>query len=302
MSNHHLDHHDSLTIRIVRLFTTSQLSLLFLIISLLAGAAALILTPREEDPQIVVPVMDVFVDYPGASSKEVEMLVTTPLEALLSQIAGVEYVYSASMPGQAVVTVRYFVGENLVDSLTKTRDKLQANQDIIPQGVTNWLVRPVDIDDVPMVMLTLSSQNSVYDSMSLRRIADELIARLRGVENVGKNWVVGGAARQVTVYPDVVKLAAHETSLLEVRQALVNSNVNLQAGAFNHDNHQILLETGPYFTSTEQVAATVIKSVDGRLVYLRDIADIIDGPEDPMHYTRVGFGPAVEHMKTVGQT
>jgi len=302
MNNRHPDHHDSLTIRIVRLFTTSQLSLLFLIISLLAGAAALVLTPREEDPQIVVPVMDIFVQYPGASSQEVEMLVTTPLESLLSQIAGVEYVYSASMPGQAVVTVRYFVGENLVDSLTKTRDKLQANLDIIPPGVTSWVVKPVEIDDVPIVLLTLSAQNNAYDSMSLRRIADELISRLRGVENVGKSWVVGAAARQISVYPDVVKLAAHDTTLLEVRQALVNSNVNLQAGAFNRDNREILLEAGPYFTTPEQVAATVIKSVNGRLVYLRDVADVIDGPEDPRHYTRIGFGAAVEAMKTVGQT
>ncbi|NBV74744.1 MAG: efflux RND transporter permease subunit, partial [Methylococcaceae bacterium] len=135
---------ESLTVRIVRLFTTSHLSLLFLLVSLLAGAAALMLTPREEDPQIVVPVMDVFVQVPGASSAEVEQQVTTPLEALLKQIKGVEYVYSTSRPGEAVVTVRYYVGENLENSLIKTRDKLLANQDIIPPGVSNWLVKPVE--------------------------------------------------------------------------------------------------------------------------------------------------------------
>ena len=118
---------DSLTVAIVRLFTTSHLSLLFLLISLLAGAAALVLTPREEDPQIIVPVMDVFVQYPGATSEEVEKRVTTPLEVLLKQIKGVEYVYSASRPGESLVTVRYEVGESIEDSLIKTRDKLQAN-------------------------------------------------------------------------------------------------------------------------------------------------------------------------------
>ncbi|WP_031432875.1 efflux RND transporter permease subunit [Methylomarinum vadi] len=292
---------DSITVSIVRLFTTSQLSLLFLIISLLAGAAALVLTPREEDPQIIVPVMDVFVDYPGASSEEIEMLVTTPLEALLSQIDGVEYVYSASSPGQSVVTVRYYVGEDLEQSLIKTRDKLLANQDIIPPGVTNWLVKPVEIDDVPTVLITLSPQNEVYDSMAIRRIADELIERLRVVENVGKSWVVGGTARRITVYPDPVKLAARETTLLEVKKALANSNVNMQAGSFDSHDKEILLEAGPHFKTPEQVAATVIKSVNGRLVYLRDVAQIIDGPLDPRHYTRIGFGPAVEEMRTIGK-
>jgi len=291
---------DSLTIKIVRLFTTSQLSPLFLIIALLAGVAALLLTPREEDPQIVVPVMDVLVQYPGASSEEIEMLVTTPLEALLSQIAGVEYVYSASRPGESLVTVRYFVGEDLEASLIKTRDKLQANQDIIPPGVTNWLIKPVEIDDVPIVMLTLSPQNALYDSMTIRRIADELIERLRSVENVGNSWVVGGAARRISVYPDPLKLTSRGVTLLELKQALIRSNINVQAGAFDRGNQQILLEAGPHFKTPEEVGSTVIKSVNGRLVYLRDIADIIDGAEDSRHYTRIGFGPAVNHMHTIG--
>ncbi|MCL7420638.1 MAG: efflux RND transporter permease subunit [Methylobacter sp.] len=292
---------DSFTVSIVRLFTTSQLSLLFLIISLLAGAAALMLTPREEDPQIIVPVMDVFVQYPGASSEEVEKLVTTPVEVLLRQIDGVEYVYSMSRPGEAVITVRYFVGEDRENSLIKTRDKLLANLDIIPAGVSNWVVKPVEIDDVPVVLLTLSPQNDLYDSMSLRRIADELIERLRTVENVGKSWVVGAAPRRISVYPDPGKLASRNTTLLEIRQALTQANINVQAGAFEHNNREILLEAGPFYQTPEEVAATVIKSVDGRLVYLRDVARVEDGPADTQHYTRIGFGPAAEHMRTVGQ-
>ncbi len=291
---------DSLTISIVRLFTTSHLSLLFLIISLLAGAAALILTPREEDPQIIVPVMDVFVQYPGASSEEIEMLVTTPLEMLLRQISGVEYVYSASRPGESLVTVRFYVGEDLEESLIKTRDKLLAHQDMIPPGVTNWLVKPVEIDDVPTVMLTLSPQTDVYDSMAIRRIADELIERLRTTEDIGKSWVVGAASRQISVYPDPVKLASRQITLMEVKQALANNNVNVQAGAFDRGGRQILVEAGPHFTTPQQVAATVIKSLNGRLVYLRDVAEIIDGAQDPAHYTRIGFGPAVNEMKTIG--
>ena len=290
-----------LTTKIVEIFTTSQLSVLFLIISLLAGAAALILTPREEDPQIVVPVMDVLIEFPGASSEEVEKLAATPLEVLLKQIEGVEYVYSVSKPGAAVVTVRYFVGQSFEDSLVKTWDRLMSNQHLIPPGVTHWQVSPVEIDDVPIVLLTLSAQNHHDDSMALRRIADELIIALRTVGDVGKSWVVGGEPRRVSLYANPAALAAHGVTLLEITQALTNANVNLQAGSFARDNRAILLEAGPHFSSATEVGATVIKSVAGRPVYLRDVARIEDGPADVEHYTRIGFGPAVEEMPTVGK-
>ena len=294
--------HESLTVRIVRLFTTSHLSLLFLLVSLLAGAAALMLTPREEDPQIVVPVMDVFVQVPGASSAEVEQQVTTPLEALLKQIQGVEYVYSISRPGEAIVTVRYFVGENLENSLIKTRDKLLANQDIIPPGVSNWLVKPVEIDDVPMVLLNLSSANPDNDALQLRRIADELLARLRSIDNVGKSWVVGATPRQISVYPDPAKLKASQLSMLELQQALASQNVNLPIGKLTQDNQEISLEAGPYFQSAADVAATVIKTHNGRLLRLGEVAQILDGPADTDYYTHIGFGPAVEHLHRLGES
>ncbi len=293
---------DSLTVSIVRLFTTSHLSLLFLLISLVAGAVALSLTPREEDPQIVVPVMDVFVQVPGASSEEVEKQVTTPLEVLLRQIKGVEYVYSVSRPGEAVVTVRFFVGENLESSLIKTRDKLLANQDIIPPGVSNWLVKAVEIDDVPILLLSLSPQNPAMDAMDLRRVADELIERLRTVDNVGKSWVVGGVPRRISVYPDPSKLDASKISLLEIRQALAQSNINLQVGTVVANDREIVLEAGPHYQNAEQVGATALKSSNGKLLYLRDVAEIIDGAADTDEYTRIGFGPAVAQMKTVGKT
>ncbi len=313
---------DSLTVAIVRLFTTSHLSLLFLIISLLAGAAALFLTPREEDPQIIVPVMDVFVQVPGASVEEVEKQVTTPLETLLRQIQGVEYVYSVSRPGESVVTVRYLVGENLENSLIKTRDKVLANQDIIPPGVTNWLVKPVEIDDVPILMLSLSPQQATtardggsadagrepappqheaMEATDLRRIADELVERLREVDNVGKSWVVGSAPRRISVYPDPAKLQAGNITLLDIQQALVKNNVNLPVGTLTEQNKEISLEAGPHYQTAEQIGGTVVKVVDGRLLTLRDVAKIIDGGADTDTYTRIGFGPAVAHMQTAGE-
>lgn len=291
---------DSLTVAIVRLFTTSHLSLLFLLISLLAGAAALILTPREEDPQIIVPVMDVFIEYPGADSEEVEKRVTTPLEVLLKQIQGVEYVYSASRPGESLVTVRYVVGESIEDSLIKTRDKLEANLDKIPSGVTNWVVKPVEIDDVPILLISLSSPKDSLDSMAIRRIAEELIERLRAVADVGTSWVLGGAPRRISVYPDPAKLQARQISVLEVQQALIQSNFNLRSGSLNQNNRELILEAGPQYATLEQVKATVLKNVGGRLVYLRDVAEIVDGPQDTDYYTRIGFGPGVNQLKAVG--
>jgi multidrug efflux pump subunit AcrB len=291
-----------LTSDIVKIFTTSQLSILFLIISMLAGAAALLLMPREEDPQIVVPVMDVMLQYPGASSEEVEKLAVTPLEVLLKQLPGVEYVYSSSSPGQGLVTVRYYVGEGLENSLVKTWDKLMSNQNLIPPGVTNWTVKPVEIDDVPIVMLTLSTANKTYDSMTLRRLADEVIVSMQGVDDVGKSWVVGGEKRRILIYPDATKLAAQNVSLAEISQALANANVNLPAGSFERGNKEIVLEAGPHYANVNEVGATAIKTVNGKSVYLRDIAKITDGAADVSHYTRIGFGQAVEEMPTINKT
>ena len=198
--------------------------------------------------------------------------------------------------------MRYFVGEDRENSLFKTRDKLLANLDSIPAGVTNWVVKPVEIDDVPIVLFSLSAAKPVYDAMTLRRLADEMIETLRTSEDVGKSWVVGGAKRRISVYPDPAKLVSRNTSLQEIRQALKAANFNLQAGAFEQGGRELLLEAGPFYQTAEDVAATVIKSVNGRLVYLRDIARVEDGPEETAHYTRIGFGAAVEHMRSVGQT
>ncbi|MCF7970942.1 MAG: efflux RND transporter permease subunit [Methylococcaceae bacterium] len=304
MSDHqHLERHTnnstqtSLITRIVKLFTIGSLSPMLIIAALMAGAAALMLTPREEDPQIIVPVMDVMVEFPGASAEEVEKLVTTPLESLLKQIEGVEYVYSAASPGIAMVTVRYYVGENLEDSLIKTWSQVMSNQDSMAPGIARWIVKPVNIDDVPIVLLNLSSNSNNQSEMSLRRTADELIARLRDVENVAKSWVVGGARRQITVHPDAAALVAHGTSIMEIIQAVGSSNINVNAGNFANNNQQVYLEAGPHYSTPEEVGATVIKSADGRLVYLRDVARILDGEEDKNTYTRIGFGPESAKMR-----
>lgn len=288
-----------LTSRIVELFITSKLSLLFLIASFLAGLAALLLTPREEEPQIIVPVADILISAPGASAEEVEKLVATPLEGMLREVDGVEYVYSASRENQAMVTVRFFVGEDREDSLVKVWNKLMSNQDRIPPVVESWVVKPVEIDDVPIVTLTLSSADPLYNSDGLRRIADEMKDKLARIEDAGRIIVTGGEPRRVRVYPDPAQLAAHDLTLTDLLQALRAANINIQAGRFDQANRSVRLDAGPAFTRVEEVAATPVRSADGRLVYLRDVAQIEDGPKEADSYTRIGFGPSAAESKTV---
>ena len=291
----------SLTTRIVEIFITSKLSILLLIASLIAGAIALVATPREEEPQIVVPFADVFVQFPGASAEETENLVATPLEARLWEIDGVETVYSMSRPGEAVVTVRFFVGEDRERSLVKVWNKVLSSQDAVPQGVTGWIVKPIEIDDVPIVTFTLSSPDPAIGSSELRRIADEVQDKLGRVTDSGKRAVVGGEPRQVTVRVDPAALAARGASLLGVLQALGAANLNVTAGRFERGGREVALEAGPFFGSTAEIGATPVADAGGVPVLLRDVSHIEDGPAEAETITRMGFGPAADAAVAVGE-
>lgn len=291
-----------LTARIVHIFITSRLSLLLLLASLLAGFAALALTPREEEPQIVVPMADIFIDVPGSTALEVEKLAATPLEMLLKEMDGVEYVYSASRAGSSLVTVRFYVGENREDSLVKIWNKLMSNRDRIPAVVAGWTVKPVEIDDVPIVSLSLSSASGLYEGYALRRLADELKDKLAAVEDTGRISVVGGLTRAVQVYPDSARMAAYDLSLSEVMQALKTANVNMAAGQFVTANRTVRLEAGPFITRPAELAHIPVAERDGRLVYLDAVADIEDGPAEVDQYTRIGFGPAAAESRLLPGT
>ncbi|MGW8320236.1 MAG: efflux RND transporter permease subunit [Thermodesulfobacteriota bacterium] len=283
----------SLTSRIVKVFLTSRLSILFVIASLLSGALALILTPREEEPQIVVPVADILVNAPGATAEEVEKLVAKPLESLLWEIDGVEYVYTFSRPGMAVATVRFFVGEDRENSLVKIYNKMMSNVDRIPPIVTQWIVKPIEIDDVPILTLTFfpKDRGSLTD-YDLRRIAEEVLGHLQEVVNTSRSFVVGGRPRQVRVLLDPARLAAHDLCALEVSQALGAENVNVPAGSLRYMNEEIRAEVGPFFKRPEEVETAVVGVYQGRPVYVRDVATVEDGPAEVETYTRIGFGPA----------
>ncbi|NLF71568.1 MAG: efflux RND transporter permease subunit [Candidatus Anammoximicrobium sp.] len=285
-----LAHDQHFTNKIVRAFLESNLSLILILLATVVGLAALGLTPREEDPQIVVPLADVYVQFPGRAAEEVEQLVTTPLEKILYQIDGVEYVYSMSRADQAIITVRYYVGEDRERSLVKLYKKLDENMDIVPPGVTGWVVKPVEIDDVPMVTLTLTSGTA--DDMTLRRTAEELTQRLASVENVSRAYVVGGRPRVVRVLLDPDRMAAYQVSPLELQRAIQASNVRLTSGDFRSGDQVIRVEAGQPFDAARQLSDLVVGVFDGHPVFLKDVADVEDGPEEVAAYVRHGWGPA----------
>lgn len=294
------DGHDSLTQRIVAAFLTGNLSILLIVLSLVLGAAALFVTPREEEPQIVVPLVDVIVQAPGASSQEVEKQVAIRLEKLLYQIDGVEYVYSMSRPGMAVVTARFYVGEDRERSLIKLYNKVYTNQDLVPPVVTGWIVKPVEIDEVPIMNLTFTSAK--LDEYALRRVAEEAEVRLQSVPNSGRTFIVGGQPRTALVHVDPVKLAAYGASVQDITRALAVTNVSQPAGSFAQGNVQYLVTAGKALHDIHELRTLVISVTKDRPVHLSDVATISDGPDDPESYTRLGFGPAVEYSRVIGSS
>ena len=275
--------------RIVETFLKGNLSVLLIVISLIAGAASLLITPREEDPQIIVPMADVMVSMPGAEAAEVERQVSTRLEKLLYQIPGVEYVYSTSMPGQAVVTVRFYVGQDLERSWVKLHNKIQANIDQVPPGVTGWVVKPIEIDDVPIVNLTLYSPT--YSDYELRRMAEELEIRLQAVKNAGRTYVVGGRPREITVHLSPNRMAGHNVTLCDIQRALQGANASLLSGELVQTDRAIRLQAGQFLGSAETVENLVVSTSDQRPVFLKQVADVADGPTEATTYSRLTFGP-----------
>jgi len=288
------DRPTGLIARIVELFITSKLSILFILFAMAMGVTAVLVTPREEEPQIVVPLADVYVQAPGASAEEVEKLVATPLERLLWQIDGVEYVYSISRRDMAIVTVRFYVGEDRERSLVKLYNMISMNMDKAPPLVKGWLVKPVEIDDVPIVNLTLYS--SRYNDHELRRIGEEVLARLAEVPDISRTFIVGGRKREVRVELMPSRMAGLGVSLLEVWRALKGTDAAVTAGTFNRDNRSTSVTSDSFVGSARETADLVVSTHEGRPVYLRDIARIMDTPEEPAAYTRLGFSNA--HART----
>lgn len=276
--------------KLVRNSLSGGLPLLLLLVSLVLGAMALGLTAREEEPQIVVPMVDVLVEAPGLSALQVERQVTIPLEKLLAQIPGVENVYSTSTTGRSSATLRFFVGENREDAILNTYNKLYANQDKVPAVVSQWRVNPVEVDDVPILLLALWSSNPTRTTdVELRRVADEVSTFLQSVPHTSVVNVVGGRPRTIRILPDPESLAARASSVADIINALAASNLLQASGQWTLGNEVLQLESGDVIRSVGELQQTVINVVDGQPVLLREVADVVDGVAEPTGYTWMDF-------------
>ena len=276
--------------RIAQSFIDSKLTLLIVIASLLLGVFAVVMLPREEEPQIKVPMVDVLVSMPGSGAKEVEERVTRPMEKLLWEIPGVEYIYSTSSEGQSLAIVRFKVGEDMESSLVKLNQKLQQNYDKIPHGVSTPLIKARTIDDVPILCLTFHSAH--YDHLMLRRLVAQVDDAVKQVPLVAETTVIGGAQRQVRVLLDPVKLASRNLSPAGLVPMLQQANRQYSAGNLTSDNHEIVVETGAFLRTAEDVGNVVVGVYSGKPVYLRDVAAIVDGAEEPSQYVFFDTGAA----------
>jgi multidrug efflux pump subunit AcrB len=278
--------------KIAKAFIKSKLTPLLVIAAFLMGIFAIFVTPREEEPQIDVPMVDVYVSYPGATPKEVESRVTIPMEKLLWEIKGVEYVYSIVKPGYNITIVRFYVGEKMEDSLVKLYNKLMSNYDMIPPGVSLPMVKPKSIDNVPVLTLTLWSNQSRYSGYELRRIAMELCGELKKDANVSEFSVIGGQKRQVSLTLDPQRLRAYNLSATQIMNSLSEANVIIPSGSFPAGNRDTVVETGSFLKNVREVGQLVVHVFNGRPVYLRDVAQITDGPAEAANYVFMGLGPA----------
>ncbi|HUJ15985.1 MAG TPA: efflux RND transporter permease subunit, partial [Thermoanaerobaculia bacterium] len=258
--------------RLAALFIDSKLTPLLIAASLLIGIGAVALLPREEEPQIVVPMIDVFVGMPGASPAEIEQRVTKPMEKLLWEVPGVEYVYSTSSSAMSMVIVRFRVGEDEERALVRLNDKLHANYDRIPPGASTPLIKPHSIDDVPVLALTLSSDR--YDHAELRRLAAALQTEIKQIPNVSDVTLIGGTRRELRIDVDPARAVAYGLAPASIVPPIQQANTQLPAGAITSANREAIVETGGFIRNADDAKRIVLGARNGRPIYLGDVADV----------------------------
>ena len=274
---------------ITRFFIDSPLSPLLYLAALFIGLIGLFFTPRQEDPEISVPMIDIFVRYDGASAEQVANLAIDPLQRIMSEIPGVKHVYSASQRGQGIVTVRFVVNEQLGPSIVKVHDKLQSNMDKIPPGVSMPLVKPKGIDDVPVVTLTLWS-NEVYDS-ELRILANRVLQRLKEVPDTGQVFVVGGRTEQVRIEALPERLIGFGVSLDQVANAVISANTEQGTGRLETGDKELKVYTGSFLFNADDAKRLIVGVKDGLPIYVRDVANVIEGPSEAVRMVSFYTGP-----------
>ena len=266
----------------------SKLTPLVIAASLLLGGFAVWKLPREEEPQIIVPMVDVFVQMPGASAREVEERVTKPMEKLLWEIPGVEYIYSTSSPGMSTAIVRFLVGQDEERAIVRLNQKLGANLDLIPPGASQPLVKPRSIDDVPILALTFWSKR--YGDFELRRIAAQVDDTIKQTPDVSAVALIGGERREIRITLNQARLSAYNLSPLQVTGALGLSNRQVPSGQFASGNQQFLMETGKFLRTADDVRNVVAGVANGKTIFVRDVAEVSDGGEEPSQYVRYSDG------------
>jgi len=267
--------------RVAAAATDSPLTPLLIIMALLAGLFAVVALPREEEPQIIVPMIDVFVEMPGASPTEVEQRLTRPVEKLLWEIPGVEYLYSTSSAGRSIIIARFFVGEDEEAALVRLNQKLAANPHRLPPGASPPTVVARSIDDVPVMAVTLWAPG--WDDFRLRQLAGQLHDSIKEVQDVSEVTIIGGRPRQLSVLLDPAKMASHQVDPLVVRDAITGSNIRQRAGELVHGQSTSIVDVGDWTADASAVGATLIGGGHSRLL-VRDVADVLDGPADPTSY------------------
>ena len=278
--------------RTARTFITSPVTPMLLIAALMVGLMGLFFTPRQEDPQISVPMIDIFVQYPGASAEQVSSLVTDPLERIMKEIPGVRHTYTATERGKAIVTVRFYVGEEMGASIVKVHDKLQSNLDKMPPGVPMPLVKPVAVDDVPVVALTLWSED--VDDGSLRTLALDLLQRLGEVKDAGKGFVVAGRKDQLKVEVLPERLSGYGISLPQVAQTIQTANAEKTAGGVEAGGLALTVRTGSFLKTANDIERLVVGIRHGAPVYVRDVARVTHEPAEPSKISSFFTGPAYD--------
>jgi multidrug efflux pump subunit AcrB len=276
--------------KLAHAFINSKLTPLFLLASIALGVAAVIMLPREEEPQIIVPMIDVMVNFPGASAKEVETRIAKPMERLLWEIPGVEYIYTTSSPGFCMAVVRFYVGEDEEKSIVRLNQKMFANYDLIPPGASQPLIKPRSIDDVPFLALTLWSKK--LDGYQIRRVAAELRNELQQIPDISETKLIGGQRRTMLVEPDPSRLAAYGVSASRLQNILQMENREIHAGIVTQNNKAFSIHMDGFFRNADEVGALVVGVQNSAPVYLRDVAKVSDGPEEPADYVFFSPGPA----------
>ncbi len=276
--------------KIAHFFINSKLTILLMVALMIIGVYSSFLIPREEEPQINVPMADVMVGYPGASPSEVESRVIKPLEKVIGNIKGVEHIHSMAMNGQAMIIVQFYVGEDIERSYVKLYDELMKHENMFPQGVYKPMVKTRSIDDVPMLGLTLWSEK--YDDFELRQIAEEVTSEVEKVKDVAITKEIGGRNRELKVILDKDKMAENGVDALGVMQMIQANNGSSQSGSFVADDKEYLLTTGQFLSTAEDVENLVVGVNHQMPVYLKQIATVQDGPSTPRSYVSFGYGKA----------